>query len=553
VPTLDPASPHNIFPIPGHFDFAPRSKHVLGAPSPQTDRNGDVWVFDSWSNGGRQDMLYTTGEDTNVPETLTARFVRAKTISFLTVPAGLKLEVDGRGDWPSYHFIWPVGSKYTVSAPAEQTGVQGRKYFFKRWSNDGPATQEIAVTGDMAANGYRLTAHYEALNRVVFETSPSRVPVKVDGVDCQTPCNIDRAAGTQVRLAAPATVSQTDASRYEFIGWGDTNETERTITLDKDTEYFKASYRVFNRLTTVVDPAEGAEVHVEPASPDGFYPEDSQITLTAKAKKGFRFRRWDGDLSGTSNSGVLNMSVSRTARVMLERVPYIEPAGVRNAAGETPEPGVAPGSIISIFGASMALQTEAGPVSPLAQTLAGVTVHLGDRLLPLIYVSPEQINAQLPSDVPVGTHSLTVRSSGFPDVEATVEIVRNAPGLFESMNGDKRYAIAFHEDGSQVTPESPARRDEQITLLGTGFGRLAHPPVDGFAVPASPPNALVDAAEIVSGDTRLKPAWCGAAPGFVGISAAKFKLGSEVSPSSDLLVSVVVNGRSSNPVHLPVE
>ena len=60
----------------------------------------------------------------------------------------------------------------------------------------------------------------------------------------------------------------------------------------------------------------------------------TNVTITAEAKPGFRFRRWDGDLAGTFRSGAVNMSMSRLVRAMLDKVPYVAPTGVRNAAAD---------------------------------------------------------------------------------------------------------------------------------------------------------------------------------------------------------------------------
>ena len=53
----------------------------------------------------------------------------------------------------------------------------------------------------------------------------------------------------------------------------------------------------------------------------------------------------------------------------------------------------------------------------------------------LIYVSPDQINAQLPGDLEPGDYRLTVRTEGMPDVKSDFTVVRNAPGLFVNMVG----------------------------------------------------------------------------------------------------------------------
>ncbi len=78
--------------------------------------------------------------------------------------------------------------------------------------------------------------------------------------------------------------------------------------------------------------------------------------------------------------------MTRLVRAMLDKVPYVAPAGVRNAAADLPDPGVAPG-LIAIYGAKLARTYEAGTSNPLAQSLGGTVVLVEDRLLPLIYVS----------------------------------------------------------------------------------------------------------------------------------------------------------------------
>jgi uncharacterized protein (TIGR03437 family) len=239
-------------------------------------------------------------------------------------------------------------------------------------------------------------------------------------------------------------------------------------------------------------------------------------------------------------------------KAQFDRAPFIAPAGIKNAAGDTPVDGVAAGSIISIYGASIASRLEVGPANPLAQSLAGVVVLLGDRLIPLIYVSPDQINAQLPADLAEGGYNLTIKNDGLPDVTGQFNVVQNAPGLFANNVNSKQYAVAFHEDGSAVTVDSPAKRTEIVTILGTGFGRYNRRVPDGFVVPDSPAIPLADTAEIVAGSAHLQPTFTGAAPGFVGVAVSKFRIAS-LPAASTMELRITVNGQDSNTVLLPIE
>ena len=69
---------------------------------------------------------------------------------------------------------------------------------------------------------------------------------------------------------------------------------------------------------------------------------------------------------------------------------------------------VAPGGIGTLFGAELAPFAEAATSAPLPLTLAGVSVTVGGIAAPLYYVSPGQINYQVPFEVPLGTAQLVV-------------------------------------------------------------------------------------------------------------------------------------------------
>jgi hypothetical protein len=142
---------------PATMYFAANSRHLFGAPAYQVDRLGFHWMFDSFDIGGAQNTEYTT-VDTNVPQTITARFVPAAQVSFLTQPLGLKLKVDGRDNWASHNFVWAVGSAHQVTAPPETTDAKGRKYLFKGWSNGGASAQDVTVPAEAQNHGLRLIA-----------------------------------------------------------------------------------------------------------------------------------------------------------------------------------------------------------------------------------------------------------------------------------------------------------------------------------------------------------------------------------------------------------
>jgi uncharacterized protein (TIGR03437 family) len=353
-------------------------------------------------------------------------------------------------------------------------------------------------------------------------------------------------------VSVPQTVPGSDITRYDFAGWGDSAEAQRVVTVDRETLVLTANYVKVHRLLTVLDPAEGGSIVVQPASADGFYQEGSDVAFALELKPGFKFRRWDGDLTGTVPAGAVSMWGARVVRALLDRVPHIEAASVRNAAGPTPAEGVAAGSLISISGANLTSEPAVGPASPLAQTLGGVVVLIGDRLLPLVYVAPDQLNALLPSDIEPVRHTIRVRPQAGAEMPVEVNVLRNAPGLFSTAVDSQLYAAALHEDGSPITPVRRAKRGETITIMGTGFGPYNRPVVDGFAVPASPQYTLVDGVDVVIGSATVAPTWAGAAPGLTGVVSVRVRVPSDAA-SGDQNLRVTAGGVESNTVILPVE
>ena len=541
---------------PAMFEWGYGSLHSVGGISPQQDSARKWWAFSSWSDGGALNHAYTVA-NAGGADTLTATYVPAEHVAFVTSPLNLNLTIDGRSNSTPYVFMWGVGETHQIDASAQQTDSQGRIWAFANWSVGGPAVQNFVVPVTADSN-MEITATFGPLAHVTVGSSLSGVTVTVDGVGCAVPCTVQRAVGASVRIGAPASIPLSAGSRADFAGWSVNGAApgspgDWTGTLSGDPLNLTAVYRTMNLLATAADPAGSAAWQTVPSSPDGFYDAQSTVAIAVSPLPGFRFRAWTGDLSGSAPSGTLSMSVPRTVKALFDSVPYIAPSGVSNAAGITPNPGLAPGSVVSIFGANLAPLTASSSDSPLPQTLGGVTVRIGDRLLPLMFVSPGQINLQLPPDLPIGPNALDVGVPGLPDALAPFTVVRDAPGLFQQVVNNQPFAVVLHEDGSLVTSDSPARHGELLSLYGTGLGPTAPTRPEGFAVPALPPYALLDAATVLVGDATIAPENAFAAPGRVGIDIVQFRL-SEGGPTGvNAALHVTLGDADSNQVLLPVE
>ena len=548
-PGLQVVADHTTIGTPTTLEWGAGSVHSVGAVSPQQDRLSNWWAFSSWSDGGALNHTYNQG---NYGETLTATYVPAAHVAFVTSPLNLQLSIDGRTNWPANVFEWGLGETHQILAPSPQTDSQGRTWAFANWSIGGAASQSYTVTSAAAAV---VTAVYGPVAQLTVGSSLPGIAVKVDGgADCATPCQVERAVGASVRVSAPASIPRSHA---DFTGWSvngaPTGSTgDWTGTLTGVPVNLTAVYRMMNHLATSSDPPGAAAWQIVPPSRDGFYDAATTVNIGVTASPGYRFRAWSGDLSGRlPRDGVDERSAIREG--VFDPVPYIAPSGVSNAAGVTPQPGVAPGSMISISGSNLAPAAVNGPESPLAQALGGVTVHIGDGLLPLAFVSPSQITAELPTDLPPGPQTLAVSIVGLPDATASFTVARDAPGLYQQTVNNQPYALALHADGSLVTPASPAAAGELISLYGTGFGATSPARPEGFAVPANPPYVVLDPVAVLVGSASLTPESVCAAPGRVGIDLVEFRLPSDAPSAASVSVQVTVNGVGSNVVVLPVK
>jgi uncharacterized protein (TIGR03437 family) len=215
---------------------------------------------------------------------------------------------------------------------------------------------------------------------------------------------------------------------------------------------------------------------------------------------------------------------------------------------------MAPGSVISIYGQSLAPGLLIGSTNPLPQSLGNITVTIGNYLLPLLFVSPTQINAQLPSELVDGNYTLQVHQTGQPDVTGTLAVARDAPGMFTQSNTlNQPLVLALHQDGTLVTFDAPAIHGEQISIYGTGFGPYATTIVDGFFVPASPTVSVSDTVMLNVGAAVKTPDFAGAAPGMVGMTLLQMTISDDLPTGTTVNLTVQVNAKQSTTVVLPLQ
>jgi len=526
---------------PVTLEWGWNTSHTLGAVSPQFDRQGRQWILRSWSDGGALNHTYVVPQGASTV-TLTGQFVPAVAVQLLTDPLGLPLTVDGSSGVSPYYLTWAPGDRHTVTAPGKATDAQSGPWVFRQWSNGAPNPLTLQVTDGEADTGIRLTAAYDPLSRIGVASVPSGLAVSVNGAVCHTPCEVQRPAGSTVRLSAPPTIGVADGVRLDFSSWDSGPSFPAVAGYRKVTAYYETTYRL--ALSTA--PAGAGIWRLSPASADGYYPAGSLVSIGIGAASGMRFHGWAQDLSGTADPQSLAMDGPHAVQGRFDQLPDTPPPPrIGNAAGDTPAEAVAPGSIASLLGSNLAdfTATADAAMNPLPQTLAGVTLLCSGHLLPLLQVSPQQINFQVPGGLQPGLYQLELQRAGSPAIEVDLDLARNAPGLF----------LAVHQDGSPVTPDSPAAAGEPVVLYGTGFGPYAPMPLDGFKVPATPTFQLADPVVVVVQGRAISPDFAVAQSGAVGVTVVQFRIPADLGHATPASVAVQSGGVASNALALPVK
>ena len=190
-------------------------------------------------------------------------------------------------------------------------------------------------------------------------------------------------------------------------------------------------------------------------------------------------------------------------------------APVVNGASFTPNAPVAPGSMVSIFGANLASTSLAASSATLPMAIEGTSVTFNGVAAPLYFVSAGQINAQVPFDVGLGNVSVEVKVGAQVSSPQTANVEAFAPGIFTVDSGTG--AIFHTSDYVMVSSSAPAHPGEYVLIYVTGLGSLRTPVVSGTPAPSNPPAETLKTPIVSIGGLSSQVSFSGLAPGFVGV------------------------------------
>ena len=221
----------------------------------------------------------------------------------------------------------------------------------------------------------------------------------------------------------------------------------------------------------------------------------------------------------------------------------------------------APEEIVSGFGTNLAPTTASATSLPLPKILSGVTVKVRDssgmeRLASLFYVSPTQINFQIPSGTAIGAATVTV-TNGSTTITGALTISKLAPGIFSADSTGNGYAAAHalkqRADNTQAL--------QNVAYFDNTKGKFVGQPID-LTVPneqmflqlyGTGIRQRTDLANVTAtvGSMKVDVLFAGAQGGYEGLDQINLTLPRAL-PGGELEVVLKVDGVTANKVKIMV-
>jgi uncharacterized protein (TIGR03437 family) len=359
----------------------------------------------------------------------------------------------------------------------------------------------------------------------------------------------------RVRIVQPASaVLGVAPASLAFTSTGATSQTFAVSATGGALSWSAAASTVTGGAWLSVSPATGSSA----AGGAG-----ATVTVTVNTT-GLSAGAYYGEIQVTSSDAgnpVELVTVSLTIGAAATTPPSVAAGGVLSNASYSLQTPVAPGMLVSIFGSNLtaAGQVYTAPAYPLPTQMGGVTVTIGGELVPLYAVTPGQINAVLPFDLPVNTTlPLIVTYNNAVSAPEPVTMVASEPGVFTlSENGQGTgIVVLIHPDGSQaiVGPANPATAGDILVIYCTGLGDTNPRGVAGSPAPVTPLAQAIDPVTVTLGGVNVPVSFAGPTPGYAALYQVNATVPAGIAASSAAPLILTQSGRSSpSAVTIPVQ
>jgi uncharacterized protein (TIGR03437 family) len=231
-----------------------------------------------------------------------------------------------------------------------------------------------------------------------------------------------------------------------------------------------------------------------------------------------------------------------------------------NSATFVPGP-VAAGSIATIFGFDFTISTALASGPTLPTNLGGLTVYVDGVASPVWYVSPRQINFQIPWEIAGrGQVSVVIISGNTVSNELPVTVSELAPGLYATalLSATAQPVTLSDANSAGGLDRKPraAYRGEFVTFYATGLGPVENTPSSGKA----PDTVIRSTASptVTIGTVNAMVAFAGLAvagpnPYLPGIYQVIVRVPEQAPSGAAVPVVLSVGGKQSNTVTLAIQ
>jgi uncharacterized protein (TIGR03437 family) len=228
-------------------------------------------------------------------------------------------------------------------------------------------------------------------------------------------------------------------------------------------------------------------------------------------------------------------------------LPVLSLGGTVNNSNPVQAAPLAPGTIASVYGSQLATSAALTPSLPLVKQFQGTSIQIGSIAAPLFYVSPTQLNIQIPFELaPNQSYAILATVNGMSSVPDRLSVAPATPGVIAFPDNTTK---AQHADGSFVNAAKPG---ELLAMYLVGMG-VTNPPVASGAVAPFDPHPATNFPPTVTLDgipaSLQFPG--GLVGGSVGLYQINFTVPMDTSPGTLKLV-VTQNGFAANVTQLIV-
>ncbi len=238
--------------------------------------------------------------------------------------------------------------------------------------------------------------------------------------------------------------------------------------------------------------------------------------------------------------------------------PAIVHGYIVNSASSEPAVPLGNGSLVTIYGTNLAVDTTQATSLPMPAKLGETEVVIEGRTVPLGLASPNQVNGMLPFGLRDNLlHYMVLRRGSMLSVPEAIAIVDANPGVF-TLDGSGTGAavvIAARPDGSQflVTPSMAAHAGDVLVIYCTGLGAVNPPLVEGQPAPLDSLSITTLGTTVAVGGVEAPVQFAGLAPGYAGLYQVNSVVPTGVTPGTQVPLRVTTSGKTSLSVTIAIE